>query len=207
MNNWIKRNGFHTKKVGSESSMSMLISGRIGRPREHRSPESHTPNGSLIIHRGDDNPFPGSCESFIHPCKGSKVEYRDEDGYSLYHTEVLLSDLAASAESCGFCSILDRGIRMERPYWITEWAKRRWLDIHPEFDLNLAGSDAEQEWMVYFRDEIINRKPIDETKVILDIAFPKGHKYVNVKIMLAPDDDSESSRRQTLVDLEFYTAP
>ncbi len=168
---------------------------------------SHTPGGSLIIHPGQEDPFPGTCSGFIHPPYGSSTEYRADYGYQ-YCPFVTLKELAVSAEKCGFCSILYEGIHKKAYVWADSWASHRWIDAHPDIT-DFKALLEERPWVEEYVGEFANSKQVDETAIFVSIGFAAGNKYVAVYLMAGPwpCDKAPRPRNRPIGDLEFYTPP
>jgi hypothetical protein len=154
-----------------------------------RSVRTNTADGSLIIHRGELDPHPDNCETFIHPPYASSQEYRGEnDGH--YQARVSLAEMAIGASKCGFCFILYNGVRYQREFWIEEWAKLQWMDSHSDYDPVEAAEG--RPWIDEFRDEIGSGTKIDEDRVALDITFPKDQKRMTVTLVLLGQQEDSS---------------
>jgi hypothetical protein len=171
---------------------------------------THTRNGSLIIHRDDHDPYPGTCATFIHPPRGDNIEYRGEDDAN-YMVHVSLHELRAGANACGFCSLLVRGIDSQKKQWILVWSKYQWMDRSNGLISDEDRSDM--PWIAAYFEEIARSKAIDEKELTLSIIFPKGRPYVEVSIAIDPDPRIERTRRTQIVlnrvlqRTEFYTSP
>ncbi|KAE9381017.1 HET-domain-containing protein [Stipitochalara longipes BDJ] len=191
MVNQILRNGFLPEKKSTDSAYSTGVRGSVA---YHRDTRTRTTDGSLIIHSGDPDPCPGTCDAFIHPPYASTQPYRGEDDGE-YHAGILLSELGLGAAKCGFCFILYNGVLAQRELWIAEWAKQQWVSQHPDLEEDeKAQAVTRKPWKEEFKDEIEEEKEIDEASIRLDISFPKDGECLSVCLVFwgPSEEDSEA---------------
>ncbi|KAH8881206.1 HET-domain-containing protein [Thozetella sp. PMI_491] len=201
MVNQVSRNGMMTKKTIDGRHSIRYFDADPYSPDKR----SHTPDGGRIIHLDDEDPTPGHCTAFIHPPYGSAEEYRAEYGQA-HRGYTNLEQLGASADSCGFCSILYQGIQQRSDLWMEEWATHRWFDNHLDVT-DLSKVFREKPWLQEYRDELRGAKEIDQSSVLVNVWFPKGSPYVSAYLMVEPwaTDHRERPRNRPMVTLEFYT--
>jgi hypothetical protein len=181
-----------------------------------KSSRATAPDGSLIIHRGNPDPHPGVCNTFIHPQYGSSQQYRGEKD-QLYNPCVSLAKLALGNRNFGFCSILYQGIYLRKYIWNTRLARYKWITSHPERDL--ADAENDKPWKQHIGDEI------DEEEIGASIIFPidTGNLTVHLVVLDLSVTGSSGDEHKTdenirkslsrdvlnrsLGQLEFYTSP
>jgi hypothetical protein len=147
---------------------------------------------------------PGNCAHFIHPPRGSEVQYRAEKDHA-YTFRCNLSRLKDAAEACGFCSILYQGICSMRRFWIINWARYRWLDsTEAEITSDIY---AQQPWFGEYLDEINGAADIDESTIQLYVTFPKDASYVSIMLQIEPSANFGGERMRQLSEIEFYGDP
>ncbi|KAN0095096.1 HET domain containing protein [Hyaloscypha variabilis] len=177
MVNQILRNGFIPEKKSTDSAYSDGVRGSTAYHRDNSSTRSTTTDGSLIVHRGDPDPCPGNCDTFIHPLYSSTQPYRGENDGG-YHVSVRLSDPNLGAAKCGFCFILYNGL------WIAELARQLWVSEHPDLEEDeIVEAMQKKPWKGGFKDHI------------------EGEK----RLMRRNPGFREPGR--TIAELEFYTRP
>jgi hypothetical protein len=197
MESWISRNGLLPKKTTDGTRWIRMTKNYPGGESVYRrNPRTHSPSGSRIIHRDDEDPVPGKCSTFIHPPLGSELEYRNEDlSESGYHVETTLARLITGSKNCEFCCILLQGIYEFWDDWKPKWNELRWIE----------NQFVQYRHMVDDIPDVFPEAEVEEEVMIVYVAFGKRKKHLHVILYVPPISYAGVSRRERVSELDFYT--